>query len=302
MSWRRLLRNQAWQSRPLRTTARIAASYLMRAIPSLRAPTVLLDEGRSRVVADLTTSLGLQLFRYGQPDPNGVPDPEVELVRLLLDQGDTFVDLGANVGLFTLVAAAAVGPEGRVIACEPSSATAAALRRNVAINGFSWVDVREVAVADSVGSETFFSFPGDGSGMSSLAPASAGLGVTETVPVTTLDALIPPTEREGVTVVKVDVEGAEVRVLQGGDGILHSREPDLLIEVEPEHLARQGASVGELRALLESSGYLGYRVRWQSQDQLAIVAEDQWGVPRRTPNLLLTTDPERILERGVILG
>ena len=91
---------------------------MRRRLPGLARVAVPYDSGRSRIIADLRTALGLGLYRYG-----GVTAPELALLRDRLGPGDTFVDGGANVGLFTLVAAARVGPAGRVISFEPAEHT-----------------------------------------------------------------------------------------------------------------------------------------------------------------------------------
>jgi len=95
---------RVWRSRPLETAFRCGVSLLLRRIPRLRQPLVPYDSGRSRIVADLGTALGLGLYRYGDS-----ADADIALVGRLLRQGDVFVDAGAHVGLFTLVAGARGG-------------------------------------------------------------------------------------------------------------------------------------------------------------------------------------------------
>lgn len=205
------------------------------------------DNGRSRILADLRTALGLALYRYG------VDAPEIELVRRLLRPGDTFVDGGANVGLFTLVAAHCVGATGHVLSFEPASATRSQLIRNIALNRYPWIDVRGEALAEATGSAAMLSFVGDGAGLSSFAPAVCVGGVREQVSVTTLDDALGADACK-VRLVKLDLEGAEVRALRGAPRLLDAG-PDLILEVEPGHLERQGTSDAELVSLLESAGY-----------------------------------------------
>ncbi len=155
----------AWRRRPARTALRVATSLIRRSIPGLRGPAVKYDEGRSRIVADLSTPLGLELYRYGER-----VDPDLDLLRCLLRPGDVCVDGGANVGLFTLVAAAKVGPTGKVVAFEPAPKTHVALRANVELNGFSWVERREEALDDCAGERDLISFEAAVSGLSSFRP------------------------------------------------------------------------------------------------------------------------------------
>ncbi|MHB8468720.1 MAG: FkbM family methyltransferase [Gaiellaceae bacterium] len=187
----------------------------------------------------------MRLYRYG------FRDPLAELIRELLSAGDTFVDGGANIGLFTLVAAEAVGAAGRVIACEPSPETAEMLRSNVSLNGFVWVSVHEAALAERPGREAFWSFE-PGAGLSSFAPEAVEGAQRREVDVTTLDELVAGAP---VRLVKLDLEGAELRALRGARRTLAHVRPDLLLEIEAPHLARQGGTVEALYALLDSAGY-----------------------------------------------
>jgi FkbM family methyltransferase len=234
------------------TALRVASSMIRRRMRGWQQPIVRYDDGRSRIVADLRTALGLGLYRYG------FHAPEIELVRLLLKPGDTFVDGGANVGLFSLVAAAAVGPTGHVVCFEPASATRASLCRNVEINRFSWVEVRAEALGEAEATGTLLTFDGDGAGLSSFAPANSAGARDEEVRITTLDRFF---SRHAATIrlVKLDLEGAEVRALRGASELLASG-PDLIVELEPSHLRRQGDSAEELVRLLEAAGYQIYEI------------------------------------------
>ena len=88
-------------------------------------------------------------------------------MRALAGPGDVVIDAGANIGLFSLIAAARVGATGRVIACEPAPGTMALLRANVARNRYDWVELHEVAVAETPGRLELEDL-GAGSGFSSV--------------------------------------------------------------------------------------------------------------------------------------
>jgi FkbM family methyltransferase len=227
----------------VRTAARVAESLARRRIPPLRRPAVGVGEGL-RVYADLGSAQGLRLFRYG------LRLPEAGLLERLLRPGDVFVDGGANIGLFSLPAARRVGPTGRVLAFEPAGRAADALAANAALNGFDWITVDRRALSDRVGESEFVELDGDGAGFSSFAPGFPG--VLRRVATTTLDAAAAGLD---VRLVKLDVEGAEARALRGAEGLLDRSRPDLLVEVEPGHLARQSSAVSDLDALLRRHGY-----------------------------------------------
>lgn len=226
------------------------------------------------VGVDLSTPHGRRLFGYG------FREPAARMMQSLLEPGDVFIDGGANIGLFTVLAAASVGRHGRVIACEPSPATMALLRANVELNGFDWVQAREVALAEAPGRLRMQVFD-PGSGFSSFAPATGGSEVE--VEVTTLDELAGAV-LEQVKLVKLDVEGAELRALRGAARLLDGPRPDFIIELEPEHLQRQGGSAAEVQELFNVAGYAGYSI---SPTGTLEPLPDVWQRPAGDPNVVV---------------
>ncbi|WP_053076756.1 FkbM family methyltransferase [Caenimonas sp. SL110] len=149
---------------------------------------------------------------------------ESELQRLLVDSlsaGDVFLDVGANVGFFSLLGATLVGPAGKVVAFEPVSENAQLLLRNLALNKVSNVQLIEAAVADRVGTASFE----DGQ-----SPSQGRLGTGgRSVPVVTLDGLLASGAIPVPQVIKMDIEGAESLALAGARGLLSAHRPKLLL-------------------------------------------------------------------------
>lgn len=258
---------------------RIAASLLRRRSRALAVPVVAIGGARFR--ADLRTPFGLSLYRYG------FRPPEAKVLVRLLRPGDVFVDGGANMGLFSLIAAAAVGPSGRVLACEPAPETMALLRANVAENRFRTLQLHEVALSDHPHRARFTVFDVASSGLASFAPARPGGHVVE-VAATTLDALTAALDAP-VAVVKLDIEGAEVKALRGAAALVARDAPVFLIELEPEHLARQGSSIADVRAALEPHGYAAYAI---TPDGGLRPLRGEWLPPdAAAPNLVLAPPP-----------
>lgn len=131
--------------------------------------------------------------------------------------GDTFVDVGANLGMIALLAARLVGAGGKVLACEPNPELAqhlAALRRD---NELAQLEVVPFALGDTATSAALHEFAGH-SGWGSLiatAPDGASESASWTVQVTTGDAVLRRHDREAPLTLKIDVEGYEVPALQG---------------------------------------------------------------------------------------
>lgn len=226
------------------------------------------------IAADLRTAQGRRLYGYG------FCQPAVRVMQSLLRSGDAVIDAGANIGLYTLPAATRVGPEGCVIACEPSPTTMSILRENVDHNKLDWVQLRETALAEAPGRLPIHVLE-PGSGSTSFAPADTGAGIDLEVEVTTLDEIAASISRH-ISLVKVDVEGAELRVLRGAVHLLEGPRPDFIIELEPDHLERQGCSVPEVQAVFDDAAYLGYSIG----DRLERIS-GPWGRPQGDPNILV---------------
>lgn len=153
--------------------------------------------------------------------------------------GSTVVDLGANVGYYTLLAAHLVGPSGRVLACEPEPLNASFLRRHVSANRLRNVEILEVAVADRTGEVRFTRGKGRGRGHIS------GDGEL-TVPLRRLDDLVREADLEPAFL-KIDVEGAEDDVLAGGAHTLEKYRPMIFLATHGRDVHE--AACGRLRDL-----------------------------------------------------
>jgi FkbM family methyltransferase len=136
-----------------------------------------------------------------------------------LREGDLFVDVGANLGVYSVV----VANHGcRVLAFEPNHSVAAILRENASLNRPELISVHECAVGDSTGLVAFGG-PTDSQGTLYSAEADA-----ETVPITTLDEAVA---EERPALIKIDVEGYDGLVLKGGNGVIERHRPVVITEV-----------------------------------------------------------------------
>src|SRR5207247_10291136 len=149
---------------PVSTAARLLMWLARKTSAARRYAVLSYDGGRSRVRIDLQSRFGFMTYTYG------VEDPDLALVGSLLAPGDIFIDGGAHVGMFTLVAAARVGPTGKVLAFEPAPAARDQLLQNLELSRFPWVEVSARALADCAGARTFVAFSNDDWGSSSFAP------------------------------------------------------------------------------------------------------------------------------------
>ncbi|MEP0843649.1 MAG: FkbM family methyltransferase [Phycisphaerae bacterium] len=194
----------------------------------------------------------------------GVWQPSIEsLLRRFLRAGDVFIDVGANVGYFSLVASRLVGPAGRVVGFEPSPRTFEVCRSNIARNNCTNVSLYPVALADRAG-ELELTEPAGGSGLATLRPLDgtpSAVVARHKVRTVALDECLSPWEADRVRLVKIDVEGAEMLVLRGMTRLL-ARGADLhvICEVTDSFLRQTGASAAELHAFMREQGFEAFRI------------------------------------------
>ena len=158
------------------------------------------------------------------------PNLTYEVVRTLRP-GDTFVDVGANSGYYTLLASRLVGRTGRVVAIEGSPATFRRLEQNVARNGLTNVRCVQRAVMDRVG-EVEFATQVAGASMKASAVHRDATSSIIRVPCAPLDSLLLAEEIATLRMLKIDVEGAEPQVFAGAHRILREAPRDLVIACE----------------------------------------------------------------------
>jgi FkbM family methyltransferase len=239
-----------WASFPRRLAVRLSRR------PGVRPVVTVSWYNDTRLTLDVRTDMGASLFLSGAYEPN-----EVRFITTLLRQGQTAVDIGANVGWLTLVMAAAVGPTGRVVAVEPSPREHAVLEDHLARNRLSWVIARPEAVADRRGALTLHIADHAHPGQNTFGAFAYG-DVREVdaimVPTITMDAIIRDDAIGPVALVKMDVEGAEYRVLLGAGNTLRQVRPVFLLEVQPASLAHMGDGESQLLETLRSEEYVLY--------------------------------------------
>jgi FkbM family methyltransferase len=187
-------------------------------------------------------------------------EPELRLVPELAAPGETAVDVGANYGLWAWHLARAVSPDGRVVAFEPIPETARSLRRVLRLLGTTGAVEVHVAGCGETHATATFRIPTAGpagppvAGLAHIAGIESTEGsLTAESPTVPLDAAVSD---GNVSVIKVDVEGAELFVLRGATRILREQQPTVICEIGRGLLAgRYGIEAGELVELMRRHGY-----------------------------------------------
>lgn len=188
---------------------------------------------------------------------------ELAFAERFLQPGMTVLDIGANQGLYTLVASQRVGPRGRVFAFEPSPRERRALRLNVIINLCRNVTIEDSAVGDNDGNSQLYLVEGSETGCNSLKPPVLVSGTSRPVrvPVTRLDHWLRKQNIELVDFIKLDVEGAELSVLKGAAEFLNRvPRPVILAEVANIRTAPWGYAAKEIVNALERIGFIWFEV------------------------------------------
>ena len=190
-----------------------------------------------------------------------------------LKPGMKVVDIGANVGYFTAIAAARVQKQGLVVCFEPTPDVAARLRENIALNEFDWVEAVEAAITDTAGSVSLYAAPDDAE-RNSLCPRG-GTNHAYTVKGLTLDDYFRARHADRIDFIKIDAEGAEPRVLRGAADLIRRDRPDMLIEINSPLLRASGSCPDEVFNILAKFEYQWRQIEsfdWEGETALNIFA------------------------------
>jgi FkbM family methyltransferase len=187
-------------------------------------------------------------------------------MRALLAPGDVCIDIGANIGYFTLLGARLVGPRGRVLSFEPNPFCFEQLEANIALNAFTHIEPFRCALGERPATLPFYPAGGNNSGAGSLLARSTAEAEAISVEVIALDDVLRDRRDERVAVVKVDVEGAEVLVLRGMTGLLSRADaPAVICEVSEWSLEQMGQSAEELFSIMRCHGYISRQISPKSR-------------------------------------
>jgi FkbM family methyltransferase len=200
--------------------------------------------------------------------------PTQLLMARVLRPGDTFVDVGANEGMMTLLGARLVGPSGHVISFEPNPVSRGILESNLERNRIASVELHASGLGDQAGELNLF-VPHVNSGEGSFTtPADVSTGDYVRCPIKVGDEVLGDRRPR---LIKIDVEGFETRVLRGLVATLESARPVIVLEMIAGHLARDGQSPQSLCEWLAARGYQGKRLSLRGRHKLELLPmPDEW--------------------------
>ncbi|MEB3356503.1 MAG: FkbM family methyltransferase [Synechococcales bacterium] len=186
-------------------------------------------------------------------------DSDVKVLEYLLSEGDSFIDVGANHGSFSIVASKLVGSRGSVTAIEPQPRLARAVEKSLALNALGRFQVYPVAVGAFDG-EIELLVPQGSSGAAGIYSDHSAVQAHATLPVAIrkFDTLLDWRSLPGQVVVKLDIEGSELAFLAGAQAMLTTLKPRLILEVHPGTLKAAGKTGADLKKALQDLGYGRY--------------------------------------------
>ena len=177
-----------------------------------------------------------------------------QFIAQTLRQGEVFVDVGANLGYFTLLAANAVGRSGHVYSFEPEPRNFALLQSNAALNDFTHVTARQFAIGAQSG-EARLHLSDANLGAHSLVELE-GLGQGLRVPILTLSEALGQ-EKRAVDMIKIDIQGLELAVLRGAEPLIDTqrRKPRIVMEFNPGPFEQADPGLVWFQDFLRRFGY-----------------------------------------------
>jgi len=220
-----------------------------------------LSPSDGRIVIDQNDMISRKIFLRG-----GFESEVVGVISKLLRPGMVFFDVGANIGVFSIIASKIVGPSGQVHSFEPDPLNFRRLVNNIRENNAINIRANRIALMDREGTVALRSFAKNGLGAFSsvgepVARKSLARIISQPVTSSTLQRYASGMGIRRIDVMKVDVEGAELMVLKGGEKLLRvTKAPAIICEFNASAVKALKYDLQELRYYIESLGYAIFRI------------------------------------------
>ncbi len=224
---------------------------------NLKKPVVIPWLKSTKVMAYPNEEISRSIYLTGLYEPN-----QFAYLNKVLKQDMTFIDIGANSGLYSLFAAKKIGKNGVILAIEPSRREFEKLGVNKKNNSLTNLRLLNMAVSNFSGNADLLvashEFPGHNTfgkfGYECVRPIR-----TESVRVEKLDNIIPQQKLQTVDFIKIDIEGSEYHALLGALEVLREHHPTVLLELSDRTLNNQNSTSKQVWDLLMENGYKVYR-------------------------------------------
>ncbi len=195
-----------------------------------------------------------QLFWYGYYEK-----PLADMIKKILQPGNVFLDIGANIGYFSLLAANSE-PTSKIISFEPVKNLFQKLEENVSLNDLKNITTLNVAIGEINGEKELFISAADNLGMSSFQQPENYSGKKENVKIISIDSWFRTARLSKVDLIKLDVEGSELAALKGMQGVLQNFKPLVIAEINPETLGLFTLTPADIFDYLNKLDFDGYLI------------------------------------------
>jgi FkbM family methyltransferase len=245
----RMLRIYVARSPLPRGKGLITRQFLIPLLPPPPPSFIAKIPGGGKITLHSAEAIGFAQLTYGSFEKT-----ELGVLCALLFPGAVVIDVGANIGYFSVALGLTVGQSGRVIACEPEAENVRRLAENVALNNLTNVEIHQIAIGDHDGKATLFLADDsvyhttaiDDEQLPIMTAHATGQRVT--VGLARLDTVWRQCGSPDVASLKIDVEGGELNVLRGSKQLIGACRPSIMIETLPFRLT-------EVKKVLAELGY-----------------------------------------------
>lgn len=214
-------------------------------------------------------------------------ESETELIKKIVSDGDVVLDLGANIGYYTMIFAKLIGPKGKVFAFEPEPNNFELLKKNLTINGYQNSTIEDAAVSDENGEIKLYLSEGRATNHRTFHSKSVSKNFVVVKKVKLDDYFKNNPIRKRISFVKMDVEGSELDALKGMTSILNeNKNIKILIEFAPQNIREFGAQPSDLLKILRNHGFSLYEVNSENKNLELVNDEDLLKLQNVVINLL----------------
>jgi len=226
------------------------------------------------------------------------------LFPLIIRWGDQYIDIGANIGMTSLIASSLIGPEGRGLAFEPNPEVFARLKRHFALNRISNIEPISLALSNQE-TEMNLIVPSRFSGLGSLTAEREGTGRSFKVQTVTGHSYVDRLDPAKPTIIKIDVEGYEVKALSGIENFLDRPELAVISEVSVPLLQRAGDSPEAFYDLMTKHGFRPFtfdleRSRFQTKLAMRAVQSFRDALPKDWRDFLFAKPGSKIYQERIV--
>lgn len=212
-------------------------------------------KGAKRSISGFKLNIPLGYHNYFE---NDYELNNINFINNYLSAGMTVIDIGAHIGLLSVVMAQKVKNKGRVFSFEPTPSTYALLTKTIAINGLAEIiQPNKMAVADKKGKTFFYVTNIEAHNSNSLADNKRDYGNEHKIDVdlVSVDEFAAEKGLSKIDFIKIDAEGAEYSVLKGCAATMNKDKPKIILALHPSSIINFGNSLGEIWDYLQSFGY-----------------------------------------------